>query len=140
MTEQSQRPTVPKDGQFESSPPPKAGAASRKSLPLPKKRYLTIGEVSKQFKVAPHVLRYWEKEFPQLGPIKRRGNRRCYEQRDVFLIGRINSLLKEQGLTIAGARKALRSDGSREDQAQSKALARQLIAELEELLQAIKAQ
>ena len=111
---------------------------SPESSPLPNKRYLGIGEVSKHFKVAPHVLRYWEKEFPQLGPIKRRGNRRCYEQRDILLLTRINALLKEQGLTIAGARKVLDSDDTQQDQAQSKALARQLIAELEELLQAIK--
>ena len=140
MTGQSLQPPAPENGQFEFSlPPPKAAAPSRKSPPLPRKRYLTIGEVSKHFKVAPHVLRYWEKEFPQLGPIKRRGNRRFYEQRDVLLIARINSLLKEQGLTIAGARKVLDSDGAQEDQAQSKALTRQLIGELEELLQAIRA-
>ncbi len=141
MTGQSQPSPVPKNGQFEISlpPPPKAMAPSGKSPPLPKKRYLSIGELSKHFKVAPHVLRYWEREFPQLGPIKRRGNRRCYEQQDVLLIARINALLKEQGLTIAGARKVLDSDSAREDRAQSKALATQLIAELEELLRAIKA-
>ena len=111
---------------------------SPESPPLPSKRYLSIGEVSKHFQVAPHVLRYWEKEFPQLGPIKRRGNRRCYEQRDVLLITRINSLLKEQGLTIAGAKRVLDGDNGKQDQAQSKALAQQLIAELEDLLQAIK--
>ena len=111
---------------------------SPESPPLPNKRYLSIGEVSKHFKVAPHVLRYWEKEFPQLGPIKRRGNRRCYEHRDVLLIARINALLKDHGLTIAGARKALSNDDTKHDQAQSKALARQMIAELEDLLKAIK--
>lgn len=106
--------------------------------PFPNKRYLSIGEVSKHFQLAPHVLRYWEREFPQLGPIKRRGNRRCYERRDILLLKRINSLLKDQGLTIAGARKFLEGDDAKQDQAQSKALARQLIAELEDLLQAIK--
>ncbi len=111
---------------------------SPESPALPNKRYLGIGEVSKHFKVAPHVLRYWEKEFPQLGPIKRRGNRRCYEQRDILLIKRINSLLKEQGLTITGARKVLDSDDAKQDQAQSKAMAQQLIAELQDLLQALK--
>ena len=111
---------------------------SPESLPIPNKRYLGIGEVSRHFNVAPHVLRYWEKEFPQLGPIKRRGNRRCYEQRDILLIQRINGLLKDQGLTIAGAKKVLESDHTKQDQAQSRALARQVIAELEELLQAIK--
>ena len=108
------------------------------SPPLPNKRYLGIGEVSKHFKVAPHVLRYWEKEFPQLGPIKRRGNRRCYEQRDILLLTRISALLKEQGLTIAGARKVLDSDETKQDQAQSRALAQQVIGELEELLAEIK--
>ena len=111
---------------------------SPEAPPLPNKRYLGIGEVSKHFKVAPHVLRYWEKEFPQLGPIKRRGNRRCYEQRDILMITRINSLLKDHGLTIAGARKVLDGEDGKQDQLQSKALAQQMIAELEDLLQAIK--
>ena len=116
-----------------------APSPSPEAPPIPNKRYLAIGEVSRLFQVAPHVLRYWEKEFPQLGPIKRRGNRRCYEQRDILLIERINSLLKEQGLTIAGARMLLDGEDAKQDRAQSKALARRVIAELEELLQAIKA-
>ncbi|MXW50340.1 MAG: MerR family transcriptional regulator [Gammaproteobacteria bacterium] len=140
MARYSPQSSAQRDGniEFSLSRIPKAEAPGVESPPLPNKRYLSIGEVSKHFGLAPHVLRYWEKEFPQLGPIKRRGNRRCYEQRDVLLIARINSLLKEQGLTIAGARKVLDSDDTQQDQAQSKALARQLIAELEELLQAIK--
>ena len=141
MTRFSPQSPVQRDGDVELSPSqiPKEEAPGADSPPLPNKRYLSIGEVSRHFGVAPHVLRYWEKEFPQLGPIKRRGNRRCYQQRDVLLIGRINALLKEQGHTIAGAKKVLDGDDTHQDQAQSKALARQLIAELEELLQAIKA-
>ena len=111
---------------------------SPEAPPLPNKRYLGIGEVSRHFNLAPHVLRYWEKEFPQLGPIKRRGNRRCYAQRDILMIARINALLKDQRLTIAGARKVLEGEEGKQDQAQSKALAQQLVAELEDLLLAIK--
>lgn len=71
---------------------------------IPSKRYFTIGEVSELCDVKPHVLRYWEQEFPQLKPVKRRGNRRYYQRQDVLIIRTIRSLLYEQGYTIGGAR------------------------------------
>ncbi len=80
------------------------------SLPLiPAKRYFTIGEVSELCGVKPHVLRYWEQEFTQLKPVKRRGNRRYYQHHEVLLIRRIRGLLYEQGFTISGARNKLDS-------------------------------
>ncbi|MBB5392864.1 MULTISPECIES: MerR family transcriptional regulator [unclassified Herbaspirillum] len=80
--------------------------------PIPAKRYFTIGEVSELCGVKPHVLRYWEQEFTQLKPVKRRGNRRYYQHHEVLLIRRIRELLYEQGFTISGARNKL--DGSNE--------------------------
>jgi len=77
--------------------------------PIPAKRYFTIGEVSDLCGVKPHVLRYWEQEFTQLKPIKRRGNRRYYQHHEVLLIRRIRDLLYEQGFTISGARNRLGS-------------------------------
>ena len=75
------------------------------SLPsIPAKRYFTIGEVSELCGVKPHVLRYWEQEFTQLRPMKRRGNRRYYQHHEVLMIRRIRDLLYEQGFTISGAR------------------------------------
>src|SRR5207247_1514797 len=78
--------------------------------PIPAKRYFTIGEVSELCAVKPHVLRYWEQEFSQLKPVKRRGNRRYYQHHEVLLIRRIRDLLYEQGFTINGARHRLESD------------------------------
>ena len=75
--------------------------------PIPAKRYFTIGEVSELCGVKPHVLRYWEQEFTQLKPVKRRGNRRYYQHHEVLLIRRISELLYEQGFTINGARNRL---------------------------------
>ena len=83
-------------------------AKNNDELPLiPPKRYFTIGEVGELCAVKPHVLRYWEAEFPQLKPVKRRGNRRYYQRRDVILIRQIKSLLYEQGYTIGGARQKM---------------------------------
>jgi len=79
--------------------------------PIPAKRYFTIGEGSDLCAVKPHVLRYWEQEFTQLRPVKRRGNRRYYQHHEVLLIRRIRDLLYEQGFTINGARHRLESDG-----------------------------
>ena len=79
--------------------------------PIPPKRYFTIGEVSELCGVKPHVLRYWEQEFSQLKPVKRRGNRRYYQHHEVMLIRRIRELLYEQGFTISGARNRLLSEG-----------------------------
>ena len=82
-----------------------------KSLPpIPAKRYFTIGEVSDLCAVKPHVLRYWEQEFTQLKPVKRRGNRRYYQHHEVLLIRRIRDLLYEQGFTINGARNRLETE------------------------------
>jgi len=75
--------------------------------PIPAKRYFTIGEVSELCGVKPHVLRYWEQEFTQLRPMKRRGNRRYYQHHEVLMIRRIRDLLYEQGFTISGARNKL---------------------------------
>jgi DNA-binding transcriptional MerR regulator len=83
--------------------------------PIPAKRYFTIGEVSELCGVKPHVLRYWEQEFTQLKPVKRRGNRRYYQHHEVLLIRRIRQLLYEEGFTISGARNRL--DNARLDNA-----------------------
>ena len=80
--------------------------------PIPAKRYFTIGEVSELCGVKPYVLRYWEQEFTQLKPMKRRGNRRYYQHHEVLLIRRIRELLYEQGFTISGARNRLGDGGS----------------------------
>jgi len=88
--------------------------------PIPAKRYFTIGEVSELCGVKPHVLRYWEQEFTQLKPVKRRGNRRYYQHHEVLLIRRIRELLYEEGFTISGARNRLdnaRLDNARLDNA-----------------------
>jgi DNA-binding transcriptional MerR regulator len=85
-----------------------ASHSSRTPLPpIPAKRYFTIGEVSELCGVKPHVLRYWEQEFTQLKPVKRRGNRRYYQHHEVLLIRRIRELLYDQGFTISGARNRL---------------------------------
>ncbi|MCP3868864.1 MAG: MerR family transcriptional regulator [Gammaproteobacteria bacterium] len=105
---------------------------------IPGKRYFTIGEVSELCGVKPHVLRYWEQEFTQLKPVKRRGNRRYYQRHDVIMIRQIRSLLYEQGFTIGGARQQLSGDGVKEDNTQSQQIVRQLRTELEEVLQILK--
>ncbi len=89
--------------------------------PIPAKRYFTIGEVSDLCGVKPHVLRYWEQEFTQLKPVKRRGNRRYYQHHEVLLIRKIRELLYEQGFTISGARNRLDGldDGASNDGAQT---------------------
>ncbi len=106
--------------------------------PIPGKRYFTIGEVSELCLVKPHVLRYWEQEFPQLKPVKRRGNRRYYQRQDVMVIRQIRSLLYEQGFTIGGARQQMDSDESRNDSNQSQQIVRQLRIELEEVLDILR--
>jgi DNA-binding transcriptional MerR regulator len=105
---------------------------------IPGKRYFTIGEVSELCGVKPHVLRYWEQEFPQLKPVKRRGNRRYYQRHDVLMIRQIRSLLYDQGFTIGGARQQLSGDHAKQDLNQSQQIIRQLRAELEEVLQILK--
>jgi len=91
--------------------------------PIPAKRYFTIGEVSELCGVKPHVLRYWEQEFTQLKPVKRRGNRRYYQHHEVLLIRRIRELLYEEGFTISGARNRLDNAATGEDRHESGARA-----------------
>jgi DNA-binding transcriptional MerR regulator len=105
---------------------------------IPGKRYFTIGEVSELCGVKPHVLRYWEQEFPQLKPVKRRGNRRYYQRQDVLVIRQIRSLLYEQGFTIGGARNRLEGDEAKDDVSQSQQIVRQLRVELEDLLKILR--
>lgn len=104
--------------------------------PIPSKRYFTIGEVSELCDVKPHVLRYWEQEFPQLKPVKRRGNRRYYQRQDVMTIRHIRSLLYEQGFTIGGARQRLTEEGSVVDESADRLreIVREIITELEDVL------
>ena len=106
--------------------------------PIPGKRYFTIGEVSDLCGVKPHVLRYWEQEFPQLKPVKRRGNRRYYQRRDVLIIRQIRSLLYDEGFTIGGARQRLTGEEAREDVTQSQQIVHQVRLELEDVLQLLK--
>ena len=94
-----------------------------KALPvIPAKRYFTIGEVSELCGVKPYVLRYWEQEFTQLKPMKRRGNRRYYQHHEVLLIRRIRELLYDQGFTISGARNRLSEAAGRAHEAESRQL------------------
>jgi DNA-binding transcriptional MerR regulator len=114
-------------------------ASNNNELPtIPGKRYFTIGEVSDLCAVKPHVLRYWEQEFPQLKPIKRRGNRRYYQRQDVILIRQIRSLLYEHGFTIGGARQRLSGEEVKADSSMSQQIVRQLRVELEEVLDILR--
>ena len=100
--------------------------------PIPSKRYFAIGEVSELCAVKPHVLRYWEKEFPSLKPDKRRGNRRYYRLQDVVLVRNIRAMLYEQGFTIEGARRKL-SEGGKSPPANTTEI-NALIRELEQTI------
>jgi DNA-binding transcriptional MerR regulator len=112
---------------------------SNRELPaIPAKRYFTIGEVSELCDVKPHVLRYWETEFPSLKPVKRRGNRRYYQRHDVLRVRQIRGLLYEQGYTIGGARLRLEGDGAKQEATMSSQIVRQVRMELEEVLQLLK--
>ena len=106
--------------------------------PIPAKRYFAIGEVSELCGVKAHVLRYWEQEFPQLNPVKRRGNRRYYQRHDVLMIRQIRNLLYGQGYTISGARQKLLGADAKQDAHKSRQIIRQLRIELEEILQILK--
>jgi len=106
--------------------------------PIPGKRYFTIGEVSDLCAVKPHVLRYWEQEFPQLKPVKRRGNRRYYQRQDVLIIRQIRSLLYDEGFTIGGARQRLMGDKAKSDVSQSQQIIKQLRIELEQILKILR--
>ncbi|HEY3459742.1 MAG TPA: MerR family transcriptional regulator [Casimicrobiaceae bacterium] len=129
---------------------PEPSRAKTALPPIPAKRYFTIGEVSELCAVKPHVLRYWEQEFAQLKPVKRRGNRRYYQHHEVLLIRRIRDLLYEQGFTINGARHRLDSENTAEPRAATRGAAPSLnvvppsatrtldVAELREELVAIR--
>lgn len=115
-------------------------ASNNAELPtIPGKRYFTIGEVSELCCVKPHVLRYWEQEFTQLSPVKRRGNRRYYQRQDVLTIRQIRGLLYDQGYTIGGAKLQLGGSEQKEDATQTRQLIRQMITELEEVLKVLEA-
>jgi len=105
---------------------------------IPGKRYFTIGEVSELCAVKPHVLRYWEQEFPQLKPVKRRGNRRYYQRDDVLTIRQIRSLLYDQGYTIGGARQRMTEEVDTGTPAEIQAVIKETIRDLEDLLKALQ--
>ena len=104
---------------------------------IPGKRYFTIGEVSDLCAVKPHVLRYWEQEFPSLNPVKRRGNRRYYQREDVVLIRQIRSLLYEHGFTIGGAKQRLEGETTKKESTPYNQLVAQTISELEDVLESL---
>ena len=108
--------------------------------PIPGKRYFTIGEVSELCAVKPHVLRYWEQEFPSLKPVKRRGNRRYYQRHDVQLIRQIRGLLYEQGYTIGGARQQLATHvaATPADSESISFSVKEITSELDEILSILK--
>ena len=110
-------------------------ASNNNELPvIPGKRYFAIGEVSELCAVKPHVLRYWEQEFPQLKPVKRRGNRRYYQRHDVVLIREIRSLLYEQGFTVGGERQQLETNDKHDvETGDKKQNIQQMITELEQI-------
>ncbi|WP_068637069.1 MerR family transcriptional regulator [Thauera butanivorans] len=112
--------------------------------PIPAKRYFTIGEVSELCGVKPHVLRYWEQEFTQLKPVKRRGNRRYYQHHEVLLVRRIRELLYQEGFTISGARNrlgesAIQEQESRIEADQYRALVAEIRADVQALLADLRA-
>ena len=109
-------------------------AANHEFPPIPSKRYFTIGEVSELCGVKPHVLRYWEQEFPQLKPVKRRGNRRYYQRHDVVLIRQIRLLLYVEGFTIGGARSKLALQHPAPEELERQQAIETLISELEDVL------
>ena len=118
--------------------------STKSDLPaIPAKRYFTIGEVSELCGVKPHVLRYWEQEFTQLRPVKRRGNRRYYQHHEVLLIRRIRELLYEQGFTINGARnrldETLSSARSASRDAAAEAPGRNLRVEIQSIIDLLRA-
>jgi DNA-binding transcriptional MerR regulator len=106
---------------------------------IPDKRYFSISEAASLCGVKPHVLRYWEQEFPQLKPAKRRGNRRYYQYHDVLMIRQIRKLLYENGFTIEGARAQLKNNPPEETESvESDAVVKKIIADLENVLQNLK--
>ncbi|CAG4883920.1 MerR family transcriptional regulator [Georgfuchsia toluolica] len=114
-------------------------SAVREELPvIPAKRYFTIGEVSELCGVKPHVLRYWEQEFTQLKPVKRRGNRRYYQHHEVLLVRRIRELLYQEGFTISGARNRLDESSARGETREPVAAPSSLREEIAEIIELLR--
>ena len=114
-------------------------SSNNNELPIiPAKCYFSIGEVSELCGVKPHVLRYWEQEFSEINPVKRRGNRRYYQRHDVLIIRQIRALLYEQGCTIGGAKAHLSSSDSKDDSTRTKQLIHQMVIELEAILELLR--
>ena len=114
-------------------------SAVREELPaIPAKRYFTIGEVSELCGVKPHVLRYWEQEFTQLKPVKRRGNRRYYQHHEVLLVRRIRELLYQEGFTISGARNRLDESSARGEVRELVATSSSLREEIAEIIELLR--
>jgi len=110
-----------------------------KSTPvIPNKRYFTIGEASKICDVKAHVLRYWEQEFAELDPIKRKGNRRYYQQKDLVMILKIKELLQDKGFTIEGAKNMINSDQAKLEPLHDKHMLTQIKSDLENILSTLK--
>ncbi|HEY6530373.1 MAG TPA: MerR family transcriptional regulator [Cellvibrionaceae bacterium] len=105
---------------------------------IPGKRYFSIGEASELCAVKPHVLRYWELEFPQIKPVKRRGNRRYYQRKDLEAIRTIRGLLYDRGFTVSGARQQLLFDASPKEAPEVGELVQEIVAELEQLLSELR--
>ena len=105
---------------------------------IPNKRYFTIGEASKICSVKAHVLRYWEQEFSELDPIKRKGNRRYYQQKDLVMILKIKELLQDKGFTIEGAKNMINSDQGKVESLTDKHMVAQIKSELENILAILK--
>ena len=105
---------------------------------IPNKRYFTIGEASKICDVKAHVLRYWEQEFAELDPIKRKGNRRYYQQKDLVMILRIKELLQDKGFTIEGAKNMINSDQGKVEPLTDKHMVAQIKSDLENILSILK--
>jgi DNA-binding transcriptional MerR regulator len=106
--------------------------------PIPARRYFTIGDVSRLCALKPHVIRYWEKEFPQLRPLKRQGNRRYYQRQDLLLVRQIRRLLYDDGYTIVGARQKLEGTEAQKARSERAEMARELRLELEAVLQILR--
>lgn len=116
----------------------KTGKNGGKLFAIPDKKYFTIGEAANICDVKPHVLRYWEQEFDQLKPTKRRGNRRYYQRQDLLTVQSIRSLLYEQGFTIGGARQKMANGSATADEGQYKEVVQQMISELTDILKTLE--